>query len=114
MKSKVVFVLDIQLWITFFVVYAIVQRYLAKKSGKVYVCFVDFKKAFDTINTSILWAVLRRAAVGGTILKKNQSMYSIVQSCVRCPKGLTDFFDFDNWRETAGCFSSNFVLGFHK
>ena len=27
-----------------FVLYAVVQRYLTKKSGKVYVCFVDFKK----------------------------------------------------------------------
>ena len=27
-----------------FVLYAVVQRYLIKKSGKVYVCFVDFKK----------------------------------------------------------------------
>ena len=36
-----------------FVLYAVVQRYLTKKSRKVYVCFVDFKKAFDTINRSI-------------------------------------------------------------
>ena len=27
-----------------------VQRYLIKRSSKVYVRFVDFKKAFDTIN----------------------------------------------------------------
>ena len=37
-----------------FVSYAIVQRYLIKKSGKAYVCFVDFKKAFDTINRGVL------------------------------------------------------------
>ena len=34
---------------------AIIQRYLLKKSGKVFVCFADFKKAFDTINRSVLW-----------------------------------------------------------
>ena len=76
-----------------FVLYAIVQRYLTKKSGKVYVCFVNFKKAFDTINRSMLWNVLRKAGVGGKILKILQSMYKIVKSCVRCPESLTDFFD---------------------
>ena len=38
-----------------FVLYAFIQRYLLKKSGKLYVCFVDFRKAFDTINRSVLW-----------------------------------------------------------
>ncbi len=76
-----------------FVLYAIVQRYLTKKSGKVYVCFVDFKKAFDTINRSMLWNVLRKAGVGGKMLKILQSMYKITKSCVRCPESLTDFFD---------------------
>ena len=76
-----------------FALYAIVQRYLTKKSGKVYVCFVDFKKAFDTINRSMLWNVLRKAGVGGKMLKILQSMYKIVKSCVRCPESLTDFFD---------------------
>ena len=76
-----------------FVLYVIVQRYLTKKSGKVYVCFVGFKKAIDTINRSILWNVLRRAGVGGETLKILQSMYKIVKSCVRCPESLTDFFD---------------------
>ena len=76
-----------------FVLYAIVQRYLKKKSGKVYVCFVDFKKAFDTINRSILWDVLRRAGVRRKMLTILQSMYSIVKSCLRCPGSLTDFFD---------------------
>ena len=37
------------------VLYATVQRYLTKTSGKVHVCFVDFKKVFDAINRSILW-----------------------------------------------------------
>ena len=47
------------------VLYAIIQRYLLKKSGKVYVCFVDVRKAFDTINKNVLWNVLRKSGVGG-------------------------------------------------
>ena len=76
-----------------FVLYAIVQRYLLKKSGKVYICFVDFKKAFDTINRNVLWNVLRKSGVGGKMLRILQSMYRSVRSCVRCPDNLTEFFE---------------------
>jgi hypothetical protein len=76
-----------------FVLFSIIQKYLLKKSGKVYVCFIDFKKAFDTVNRSILWNVLRKAGVGGKMLKILQSMYSNVRSCVRCTDGLTDYFE---------------------
>ena len=41
----------------------------------------------------MLWNVLRKAGVGGKMLKILQSMYKIVKSCVRCPESLTDFFD---------------------
>ena len=33
-----------------FILNSIIERYLAKKRGKLYVCFVDFKRAFDSIN----------------------------------------------------------------
>ena len=59
----------------------------------VHVCFVDFKKAFHPINRSTLWNVLRKARLGGKMLKILQSMYKIIKSCVRYPESLTDFFD---------------------
>ena len=65
-----------------FVLYAIVQRCLLKKSGKVYVCFVNFKKAFDTIKMSVLWNVLRKCGVGGNMPIILQSTYISVMSCV--------------------------------
>jgi hypothetical protein len=79
-----------------FVLYGIVQRYLTKRSGKIYVCFIDFQKAFDTVNRGILWNVLKRIGVGGKMLKILQSMYKTVTSCVRCNEGLTEYFDCPN------------------
>ena len=71
---------------------AIIQRYLLKKSGKVYVCFVDFRKAFDTMSRGVLWNVLRKSGVGGKTLRILQRMCISVRSCVRCPDDLTEFF----------------------
>ena len=42
-----------------FSLYAMVQKYLLKHT-KLYVAFVDFKKAFDSVNRNALWSVLRK------------------------------------------------------
>ena len=79
-----------------FVLYAIIQRCRLKKSGKVYVCFVHFRKAFDTINRSVLWNVLRKSVVGEKMLRILQSMYISVRSRIRCPDNLTECFECPN------------------
>ena len=45
----------------FFVMISMVEKGLAKSKGKLYVAFVDFRKAYDSVNRNILWDVLRRA-----------------------------------------------------
>jgi len=42
-----------------FSLYAMVQKHLLKHT-KLYVAFVDFKKAFDSVNRNALWSVLRK------------------------------------------------------
>ncbi|MEW8547342.1 MAG: reverse transcriptase family protein, partial [Candidatus Thiodiazotropha sp.] len=41
-----------------FVLSALLQKYIGRKGGRLYVCFVDFKKAFDSVNRQKLWQVL--------------------------------------------------------
>jgi hypothetical protein len=79
-----------------FVLFAIVQKYLLRRSGKVYICFVDFKKAFDTVDRAILWSVLKESGVGVRILRMLKGMYKTVRSCVRCTDKLTEHFDCPN------------------
>ena len=43
-----------------FILSACVQKYLNKKDGRLYVCFVDFEKAFDNVNRNKLWNVLKQ------------------------------------------------------
>jgi len=44
------------------------QTRQGKASGKLYCCFVDFKKAFDTVPRGLLWQVLERVGIRGPIL----------------------------------------------
>lgn len=52
--------------------------------------FIDFKKAYDYINRSILWERLRMVGVGGRMLSAIQSLYTNVISCVRINGMFTD------------------------
>lgn len=75
-----------------FILNAFVDKYLNKKKGKLYVAFVDFKKAFDSVHREKLWHVLRNAGISGHLYQSIQSIYKSVQSCVRANSSLTNFF----------------------
>ena len=75
-----------------FTLYAIVQKYLLK-NAKLYVAFVDFKKAFDSVNRNNLWNVLRKQGVNGKMYKALRGIYDSVIACVR-EKGIySEFFN---------------------
>ena len=69
-----------------FVMISMVEKALAKSKGKLYVAFVDFRKAYDSVNRNILWDVLRRAGAGGKMLRALRAMYSSV-CCGFCQSG---------------------------
>jgi hypothetical protein len=50
---------------------------------KLYVAFIDFQKAFDSINRNILWSVLVKHGIKGKLYNCIQSMYNIVKAKVR-------------------------------
>ena len=77
----------------------------------VYDCFVDFRKAFDTINRSVLWNVLRKSGFGRKMLRTLQSMYISVRSRIRCPDNLTECFECPNGVRQ-GCVLSHTLFSF--
>ena len=93
-----------------FTLYAIVQRQLLNKK-KMYVAFVDFQKAFDTVNRGVLWNVLIKAGVRGKMLEAIKSMYACVKCCVLSATGYSDYFDcFQGLKQ--GCSASPTLFSF--
>ena len=76
-----------------FTLTAIVQKYLNKRGAKMYVAFVDFRKAFDSVRHYDLLAALRKEVVSGKCAGDIRAMYNSLLSCVRVNGELTDFFD---------------------
>ena len=76
-----------------FVLQGVICRYLAKKHGKLYIRFVDFKAAFDSVHRDKLWLALNHHGIKGKLLKSIKSVYKSVRSCVNVRGTFTDFFD---------------------
>ena len=72
-----------------FVMISMVEKPPAKSKGKLYVAFVDFRKAYDSVNRNILWDVLRKAGAGEKMLGALKAMYSSVVASVRVEAGCT-------------------------
>jgi hypothetical protein len=64
-----------------FALYSLVSNSLSNKN-KLYCAFIDFHKAFDSIDRIKLWFKLSKLGSRGTILNMLKSLYSNVKSCV--------------------------------
>ena len=74
-----------------FVLRGVIDRYLSRHK-KLFVAFIDFKKAFDSVNRDALWTILNHYGIKGKIVNVLKSMYDDVSSCVRCAGGLSEYF----------------------
>ena len=74
-----------------FTLLASVQKQLLNH-GKLYVRFIDFKKAFDLIDRNSLWLILKNNGIRGKMYKAVKSMYEVVKARVRADGDLIEAF----------------------
>ena len=65
-----------------FALQSLISEYLCKKK-KLYCCFVDYQKAFDSVDHLQLWRRLVKLGITGKLLNVIKSMYQQIKSCVR-------------------------------
>lgn len=58
-----------------------------------YCIFIDFSKAFDSVQHTLLYFILIKNGIGGKVFNVLKSMYSKLKSCVKGNEGLTEYFD---------------------
>ena len=66
------------------------------KRKQTFVAFIDFRKAYDSIDRSLLWLKLEDLGIGGNILNVIKSMYNDVEYCVRLNGINTEWFKVMN------------------
>ena len=94
-----------------FILQAAISKCLSKKRGKLFVAFIDFKTAYDSIQRDKLWDVLKRNNVKGKLYKAFYSMYINVKACVRVNGECSDYFDCPVGLKQ-GCIASPLLFSF--
>ena len=64
-----------------FALHSVIHKTLSSKR-RLYCCFIDYKKAFDSIDRKLLWYKLSKYGIRGKLLSVIRNMYSNVKSCV--------------------------------
>ena len=78
-------------------------------NANLYVCFVDSEKAFDTVDRSVLWRIMRSCSIPDKIVKMVKVMYSGSEFAVIDGTGGYDWFEIKTDVEL-GCCMSGFLF----
>ena len=71
---------------------AITNKYVQDGESRVYSCFIDFKKAFDTVWHDGLFFKLQQMGVNGNFLGTLRNIYANTECAVKIGNKLTNFF----------------------
>ena len=74
-----------------FILLTLIQKFKITRNP-LYSCFIDFSKAFDSLDHSLLWSKLANFGLSFRILSLLQDMYSKANSCVRVNGKTSSFF----------------------
>ena len=75
-----------------FTLQCLIDIYTNHLNKNLYCCFIDYRKAFDTINRAALWQKLASLNINGKILNVIKCMYENAKSCIRINNETSDFF----------------------
>ena len=75
-----------------FTLKSVVNKYVEDERGKVYACFIDFRKAFDTVWHDGLFYKLQQIGIKGNFLETLRNMYKNTKCAIKIDNKLTQFF----------------------
>ena len=83
----------------------LVRKYCHKKNSKIFSCFIDFAKAFDTVPRGILFKKLLSYGIKGRFFNIIKNIYTKDKACVKIENKCTEVFEI-NQGVRQGCVMS--------
>ena len=79
-----------------FILNSLVNKYVKAGKKKLFVCFIDFKKAFDNVwHTGLLYKLINQYSIGGKFYTMIKSMYKNAKTSVKLSDGVTNVFNLE-------------------
>ena len=95
-----------------FALHCLIDVYLQRKR-RLFCAFIDYKKAFDSVQRGLLWGKLLNSGVNGKVLRVIRDKYAKAKSCVKTRHGLSHFcvcVCLKRWSASGGTFVDSFVF----
>ena len=73
---------------------SVVKKYVTIGEKKLYACFVDFKKAFDSVWHEGLFYKMKKVGIGGKTLELIKDIYRKTKCAVKFKNSITSFFNY--------------------
>ena len=73
---------------------AMVKKHVTGGGNKLYTCFVDLKKAYDSVPHRDLFKCLRKLGLGGKLLDFIENLYDKTKCAVKINGKITKFFNY--------------------
>ena len=73
-----------------FLLQTIIEKVVKKGERKLYTAFIDFKKAYDTVDRKLLFERLKDIGINGPFLKNIKAMYENTKYSIKLKDGYTD------------------------
>ena len=73
-----------------FLLQTVIEKVVKKGKRKLFVAFIDFKKAYDTVDRDLLLKRLKHLGINGLFLKNIASMYEKTKYSIKLSKGYLD------------------------
>ena len=70
-----------------FLLQTIVEKVVKNQKGKLYAAFIDFKKAYDTVNRDLLLQRLKALGINGIFLRNIEAMYKTTGYFIKVKSG---------------------------
>ena len=93
-----------------FLLYIVTLMYICSGKKGLFCAFIDYKKAFDSVQRGLLWGKLLNSGVNGKVLRMIRDMYAKAKSCVKTRHGLSQFFCLKRWSASGGKCVASFVF----
>lgn len=75
-----------------YILHSLIEKYCKLQNQKLYVCFIDFEKAFDKVSRTLLLNKLHNIGLKGKFLNILTSIYSEDKACLKLNNSLTDLY----------------------